>query len=346
MADSLLAHLYTRIKGSQEDVATMALQYIISSSSVLNAAFNKLISDSLMIQLEPDISYNCQSVGDNSERPDMSGVDKEGNEVVLCEMKFYAGLTSNQPNGYLDRLKAEKGKGLVFVCPEARRISLWNKVIYLCENNNRIITNNSSYNAVVDDIALTLITWNEIIEMLRRVASSSSVESLPDIAQLAGFCNKMDREAFIPFTTEELGPETPRRENRYYHVVDAVIEKLNSMKGLNPSTKGVRATPYWMGYSRAIRIKDHYIVLTYDRMIWARSSAETPFWLSIRDLEWNQPERYYRFFDSIPSFGKETSDGRTILPIFPLTDSPLEDIADNVIDQIFHYLEHIDSKDY
>ncbi len=33
MAESLLAHLYSRIKGSQEDVATLSLQYIISSSA-------------------------------------------------------------------------------------------------------------------------------------------------------------------------------------------------------------------------------------------------------------------------------------------------------------------------
>ena len=35
MAESLLAHLYSRIKGSQEDVATVSLQYIISSSNSL-----------------------------------------------------------------------------------------------------------------------------------------------------------------------------------------------------------------------------------------------------------------------------------------------------------------------
>gem|GEM_PF-6406081 len=38
MAESLLAHLYTRIKGSQKDVATLALQYIISSSTKLGAS--------------------------------------------------------------------------------------------------------------------------------------------------------------------------------------------------------------------------------------------------------------------------------------------------------------------
>lgn len=57
---SLLAHLYSRIKGSQEDVATLSLQYIISSSEELNAAFNRLISKSLDINIESDITYSCQ----------------------------------------------------------------------------------------------------------------------------------------------------------------------------------------------------------------------------------------------------------------------------------------------
>lgn len=104
MAESLLASLYTRIRGSQEDVATVSLQYILSSSAKLNAAYNRLLSDSLNLNIGADVRYSCQSIGEEKERPDMSGVDSEGNEIILCEMKFYAGLTDNQPNGYLDRL--------------------------------------------------------------------------------------------------------------------------------------------------------------------------------------------------------------------------------------------------
>lgn len=44
----------------------------------------------------------------------MAGTDRNGNEVVLCEMKFYAGLTQNQPLTYLDRLKGHDGIGFLF----------------------------------------------------------------------------------------------------------------------------------------------------------------------------------------------------------------------------------------
>ena len=110
MAQSLLAHLYSRIRGSQEDIATIALQYLLSQSDALNSAFTHLLSNSLGIDLDDNLRYFCQAVGDDQERPDMAGIDSVGREQVLCEMKFYAGLTHNQPLSYLDRLK-EKLKG-------------------------------------------------------------------------------------------------------------------------------------------------------------------------------------------------------------------------------------------
>lgn len=45
MANSRLAHLYSRIRGSLEDVATVSLQYLLTQSRSLNLAFTKLISN-------------------------------------------------------------------------------------------------------------------------------------------------------------------------------------------------------------------------------------------------------------------------------------------------------------
>ena len=109
MRKSLLGHLYTHIKGSAEDVATMSLQYLLTYYDSLRESFNELLADRLSMTFDNNTSYECQSVGDDLERPNMAGTDTEGNEIILCEMKFYAGLTSNQPLTYLRRLKDEKG---------------------------------------------------------------------------------------------------------------------------------------------------------------------------------------------------------------------------------------------
>lgn len=125
MAYSLLAHLYPYIKGSQEDIATYSLQYLLSNSETLNCSFTKLIATKMEIELEDMLQYSCQVTGksEEKERPDMVGVSSYGVESILCEMKFYATLTSNQPGTYLERLRKNNGKGLMFVCPMAR--NLW-----------------------------------------------------------------------------------------------------------------------------------------------------------------------------------------------------------------------------
>ena len=82
MANSLLAHMYSRIRGSQEDVATIALQYLVSQSNDLNRAFTHLLESKLQAEISESLQYTCQSVGEDRERPDMAGTDRNGNEVL------------------------------------------------------------------------------------------------------------------------------------------------------------------------------------------------------------------------------------------------------------------------
>ena len=310
MAESLLAHLYSRIKGSQEDVATVSLQYILASSEKLLEAFNKLLSDALKTNIESVVSYSCQSVGENSERPDMSGIDKDGNEVVLCEMKFYAGLTSNQPNGYISRLKTNGGKALAFVCPEQRRVSLWSKI-------------------------LDLVSWAEVIDVLRRVASSVEVEAIPDIAQLSGFCNMMDSTAFIPFSSEDLGPDIARREERYYQVIDRLFDVLVSNKSINASGEGLKASATRYRYARYMKINDYPVALLYSRPTWMNpSSVETPFWFYVNDNDWNQPEEMRLKLRSIPERERDIIADKIAVALHPLLDVTLDEIANDMMNQI------------
>lgn len=342
MATSLLAHLYSRIKGSQEDVATISLQYIISSSDKLNIAFNQLVSSFLDVKINDEVSYSCQSVGDNNERPDMSGVDDNGNEVILCEMKFYAGLTSNQPNGYLDRLVKENGKALVFVCPEQRRLSLWSKIKELCKEAGKILTDEKEYRVKANGIAMTVISWREIIEMLERTAASVAIEALPDIAQLKGFCEMMDSTAFIPFSSEDIGPETARKEERYFQVIDRVFEKLISNEAICADAKGLKATPQFFGYIRYIRIDGHVCGLIYSRKLWMdRNSAETPFWFYFTDADgYKQSEELQLRIRSLPEYSRDMSGYN--YPLYLPFNAQLDEIADSMMKQILDFIKKIE----
>lgn len=342
MAASLLAHLYTHIKGSQEDVATLSLQYIVSQTTALNRVFTKILCKSMHIEDSDELTYVCQSVGENLERPDIAGVDTNGKEKILCEAKFYAGLTDNQPNAYLDRLKKNKAYGLVFICPTARKVSLWNALIDLVrERTSKQI---DAFCVSVDGIRMSIITWHEIIESLRITASSEAVGVLPDIFQLEGYCQLVDSKAFIPLAPEDLGPDVAQKEERYFQILDELIEYLRLDRTLQPSTKGVKATAYRQGYGRGIKIRGYWLSINYDRELWmSTSSCETPFWVAIRSgLDWKQHDYILQAFQRFPATEKDTKWNMTYLALHPVIYGTLEETVSSMKQQLMEYIDIIE----
>lgn len=342
MANSLLAHLYTHIRGSQEDIATISLQYILSQSVELKAAFTKRIGDSLGVKL-PELQYACQASGKNKERPDMSGTDAYGNELVLCEMKFYAGLTKNQPSTYIERLKEEDGKGLVFICPNARIISLWTKIKELCVDYT--VEKVSDFCISVDGIRLAIISWSEILELLHKTAAAVAVECLSDINQLEGYCAQMDSDAFIPFSPEDLSADISRKAERYYEVIDKIIELLCDDETLETSLKGLKATAYRKGYTRSIYVDEFAITLNYDRDLWkSNSSVETPFWFALRNRKWEQDEDIRKLVTTYPDIKREDKLWNLVwVALEPLTDSTLLEVCEYMKNQILDCIRRVGS---
>ena len=340
MAHSLLAHLYPHIRGSQEDIATYSLQYLLVQSKELNRAFTKRVSTVLHIDSDDTLQYVCQATGkgEEKERPDMVGLDANGNEKILCEMKFYATLTANQPNTYIDRLINCDGKGLVFICPEARLTNLWAKLNELCED--RDVEAIDDYCIKVDGINLAIITWTEIIELLKQVASSVAVGFSSDIAQLEGYCEQLDSEAFIPFSAEDLSAEMANKGERYYQVVDEVIELFCADKNYRTSKKGVKATGYRKGYTRSLYIDDLTFTLNYDRDMWRNpENIETPFWIAIRNEDWDQDEKMIKKHDVFSENKKQMFWGMIFLALEPLQNSTFSEVCEDIKTQIERYIE-------
>ena len=337
MAKSLLAHMYSRIRGSQEDVATIALQYLVSQSKDLKQAFTHLLEAKLETSLSEDLQYTCQAVGEEKERPDMAGTDRTGKEVVLCEMKFYAGLTHNQPLGYLKRLKQNGGIGLVFVCPQNRQTSLWSKLLDLCSNHD--VISGKGHCVTVDGVRMAIMTWGEVIESLHNVASATSSIHLSDIQQLKGFCEQMDSDAFIPFAPEDLTADKSIGMKRYYSVIDKVYDLLWADHTISTVALG-KASFYRTGYERKMSIDDIPVYFTFDLDMWkTNSSEETPFWVAIGDRDIQASDEFKKFLFSIDERNKE--DSVWSLVYFPLTapiDSTLEEVCEEIKRQILNFL--------
>lgn len=340
MAESLLAHLYSRIKGSQEDVATMSLQYLLSQSKELNKAFTHLISDLTHATLEETLQYICQSTGEENERPDMVGTDSTSCEQVICEMKFYAGLTSNQPLGYLNRLVKNSGKILVFICPKSRITVLWTKLIDICRNDKRDVKMISDNCACIDGIHMSIITWAEILEKLHNVSSVSAVKYLSDIQQLEGYCEQIDSDAFIPFNDKELSAENAKRIQRFHDVIDETVNVLISDKSLTISQKG-KSSSYRFGYEKRLLINDFSIAISFDRNLWlSNNSIETPFWIAISDREGKQTTDILQSLLKIEEHKKDNTVWNwCYLALEPLVNSTLEEVCFDLKRQILEYID-------
>ena len=344
MKNSLLAHLYPYIKGSQEDIATYSLQYLLSQSDKLNATFTKMAAEIMNIDLQSKMQYLCQVTGESEEleRPDMVGLDSNSNEVVLFEMKFYASLTQNQPNTYLKRLKKNNGKGLLFVCPETRKTSLWDKLKELCNDEN--LKEINKFCVETNGIKLAITTWKEIINKLKDIASAEDTVFLSDISQLEGYCNKMDSDAFIPFSADDLSAKAAIKEERYYAVIDEVVNLLKS-ETIRECSKGGNSNAYRTGYSTRIIVDNYNLEILYDRNMWKNpETEETPFWVAISDENRKQTEMILNKVMSLPERKWDNSVWNwTYLALEAPQKSTKAEVCEALKDQILKYVDYIDS---
>src|SRR5687768_5612239 len=76
-------------------------------------------------ELPSDLTYVGQVGAEGTGRPDLVGTDPDHVERLLVEAKFGAGLTEQQPGGYLQRLPADADGMLLVVAPSARLPTLW-----------------------------------------------------------------------------------------------------------------------------------------------------------------------------------------------------------------------------
>lgn len=342
MARSLLAHLYSHIKGSQEDIATLSLQYLLSQSTALNEAFTSQVASVLEINLGEKLKYSCQSVGENNERPDMSGANNAGDEVLLCEMKFYAGLTPNQPTGYLDRLQSNGGTGLIFICPKSRKTVLWAKLKERCTGRNKESINPHCIS--VDGIRMGIISWSEIIAQLNKVATISAEEFRSDIKQLEGYCAQMDSDAFIPFSSDDLSSDNAKKNLRYYQVIDETYNLLYSDEQFETEPVG-KSSSYFLygdrvGYEKKLRIDNYVVSIAFDHALWKNAATiDTPFWVAVFDKSRNQTDLIQNRMKSVEDVRRDDVTWTThYLALEAPPDATLDEVCHELKKQILDYL--------
>lgn len=280
---SLLGSFYSRIRGSQEDIASEGLVYILKRSEKARKVLLKIIAENTGI-IYSKMSFSTQSTGDNLERPDISGINENGDEVFLIEAKFWASLTKNQPNEYLKRLGG--GSSLLFLVPVLRCRVVYEEVLQkiLAEFSNiekddkllRIRLKNS-------EKIVFIKSWNEVLELIRlELIKAGENELLSDINQIIGLCDEVDSNSFQPIVDDDLAPSIPKKINSYYDIVEKVVDDIKN-KNQEISIKGLQKTPQKYGYRRYFKLKNFGLGMALKMELWAEY-ADTPFWLSISKI--------------------------------------------------------------
>lgn len=281
---SLLGQFFTSIKGSQEDIASKGLAYILDCSKSAQNTFNGIIKNKTGLQFD-EIKYITQSVGKEKERPDISGRNTDGVEKIIIETKFWSSLTAYQPNKYLERLEGQSI--LIFVCPELRKVSL------LCEIEEKLTgknyTKNNDILHIENEKFVFILDWNYILGAIKQSLLENSENNLvSDIDQIIGFCEVIDTKAFLPIKDEDLSPAIAVRINSYYGLVNKIVDNLIQKKLANTNNGRLKSTGQVYGYTRYFMLGRFCVILEVHFLLW-KNLADTPFWVSIKE-DWYKPQ--------------------------------------------------------
>ena len=208
MADNrptLLAKLAPMFGGQTENVAVEALGHILSGSEAARRALADVVRAG-GAEVGQIVQVRTQATGREGARPDLAGLDERGDERVLIEAKFWAGLTENQPVSYLERLPDEQPSALLFVAPAARVESLWAELRRRVSESAAGITPDSFREA--DELrsaaasgarGLVLTSWKNLLDrMAAGAAAAADSHTEIDVQQLRGLAVRVDADAFLP----------------------------------------------------------------------------------------------------------------------------------------------------
>jgi hypothetical protein len=340
----LFGHLASRFSTQPENLATEALAFILDRSPAMPEALRRLVGRS-GIELPPLTTFRSQVGDEHGNIPDLVGVDANRAERLLIENKFWAGLTENQPAGYLQRLPAEGGAVLLFVVPSKRLPIVWSELARSAVNRGRDLPDPEQlpgdllFARLSSSRALAVTTWSAILDSLEAAArAADETSAAADIAQLRSLCDMMDNEAFLPVRTEELSNlEVPRRLIGLADLIPVLSEKAEK-SGIADRT-GLKETPgrypsgryLWICPSETSRAQ---IWLGVDHEKWARYGT-TPLWIR---------------FDNVPQSGRAPfvlqalkawtrtrlfrENGRALIPLTVLPDATREKVLDDLLEQL------------
>lgn len=320
--DTLLAHLAWMFACRHEDIAVEALGYILQSESARRALV-KLAQDAGAV-LDTISQVHTQVIGDDASRPDLTCTDQCGKDCLVIEAKFWASLTRNQPNAYLDQLS--QGKGLLFIAPGKRIDVLWAELQERTSSYGSLSTSETRLGEVRslrtrENKHLMLTSWDHLLDHLE---NSVGAQQEAEIQQLRGLTAGAET-----IVAGKLVPVGPNELDLAGLVRDAAA---GAAAAGCASTSGLRATRRPTGYGKYLLVADAGAWLGVDTEHWRYDSGpNTPLWLHFERWTAELSVSFCQVFQAFKAHGKSDAiiDDKNVYVPLPL---PKEVRIDHVID--------------
>ena len=279
--DTLLAYLVSSFPGNTENIATEALRHIFDHSDACGVALNDVIQTGVR-GVDAVTTIKSQVIQADGTQPDLVGFDESGVERVHIEVKFWAELTANQPNGYIRRLPDDGPALVMFLVPEERVQSLWPQLEErVCQKFGSLAENGLERRCVrVGDTQkhVMIMSWGGLLDsMAARTRDYAEAGVETEIRQLRSLAKYADAGAFKPIgRNEKSGLDSEMRLRQYKRLVDAATERGIEQEWA--SRKGLRATPRGYGYGRYVKLHGTIVWFGINIELFERT-GETPLWV-------------------------------------------------------------------
>lgn len=273
----LFGHLATRFGRSPEDLATEGLCYVLNHR-VAGNAFAAFVNERAEADLPENLTFRTQEAAtDGDGQPDMRGASGDGTTRLLVESKFWAGLTQNQPNGYLLELNETPGSVLLFLVPHPRREYIWPKIRDAAAEEFDVETNDGYRVSLANGTTLVLCSWRDALNAVEAgVQAEGGMRGiLEDIRQVQSLCERYSREGFVPLRGDELGQDVGKRVWQIFGLAKDLQNRFGPEWEVSSSPTTTR---YRYGYKAHLFGFKTFVAIHY---FWWSKRGNSPIWVRI-----------------------------------------------------------------
>jgi hypothetical protein len=285
MAEHLLGHLARRFTPSEENLATEALTWILRDPSANEALC--AIARAAGADVPAGLTFVGQLGNPETGRPDVIGLDSGQVERLIIEAKFAAGLTAQQPLGYLGRLPKADAGILLVVAPSARLATLWSELLRAVPQLAGSAPSPSSpiskevFAVPVGAATLALTSWRHLVSRLLEAVKNSGNPSLAqDVEQLLALTEVMDSQAYAPVNAGDYGPEQARGIQQLEGLIDGVHEAVDNSPTVEHEGRASHGRIFYGWYLRS-RSTKKAVWFGFLPRLWAQQGI-SPLWMQVK----------------------------------------------------------------